>query len=429
VKEPVHIVHITPHLGGGVGKALSTLVAAQKGSGFAHTFLLLEQPRKKQFLDALAGLGARIEFLSRDNLVWELLSAADIVQLEWWNHPATFEFLCRNELPPMRLLVWSHVSGLHTPIIPRGLLEAAHRFVFTSPCSFQAPVVAGLDEKCRARLGVVSSGVGLAAPRPRRLRSDNLLRAGYIGSLNFSKLHPNYVKYLAAVDMPNFKVTIWGDPQNRDVLLEQCCQAGKPEMMEFAGYTTDVADELAALDIFVYLLNPYHYGTAENALLEAMSAGVVPIVLANPAERVIVRNGETGYVVDTVLSFAETIQYLYENPAERVRIGTNAARWVAARFAPENMGQGMGEEYSRIGSAAKRRVEFQKIFGRNPSDWFLSFQGIDENYSMRILRQCHDIFLQHNVLEPSKGSLSHFCNKFPNDTQLMCWKKMAEQER
>jgi glycosyltransferase involved in cell wall biosynthesis len=59
------------------------------------------------------------------------------------------------------------------------------------------------------------------------------------------------------------------------------------------------------------LLNPYHYGTAENILLEAISAGVVPIVLNNPAEMALVEDRKNGFIVSGVKDFSDLISKLW----------------------------------------------------------------------------------------------------------------------
>ena len=208
----------------------------------------------------------------------------------------------------MRLLVWCHVSGLHTPIIPRGLVEVAMRFLFTSVCSFKAKNLSSLDKEKRSRLGVVSSGVGFSNLGSRVFIEGSQLQFGYMGSLNFSKLHPQFINFLSEVRIPNFKLNIWGDDLYKDKLISKCYEIGNPNLIQFKGYTTQPAATLSALDVFVYLLNPTHYGTAENALLEAMSLGVIPIVLNNAAETSIVENGVNGLVVRDPKEFAAAIE-------------------------------------------------------------------------------------------------------------------------
>jgi len=60
VEKKLKILHILPHLGGGVGKALSSLVIGATGSKIDHAFLLLEQPEKKQFLERIKELGCKV---------------------------------------------------------------------------------------------------------------------------------------------------------------------------------------------------------------------------------------------------------------------------------------------------------------------------------------------------------------------------------
>ncbi len=426
--QPAHIVHLTPHLGGGIGKTLLTLAEAQRGPGFAHSFLILERPEKTQFLDRLRALGCRVELADdAPGAARALLASADIVQLEWWNHPATFAFLCGTELPAMRLLAWCHVSGLGTPRIPRGLFEAAGRVLFTSACSLQSETVAALDEATRRRIGVVSSGVGLAEPRARIADPKGRLRVGYVGSLNFSKLHPRFVDFLAAVDLPDFAVRVWGDVQNRELLLDQCRRAGKSGLLDFAGYTTDVAEALASLDVIAYLLNPHHYGTGENALVEAMSAGVVPVVLGNPAESVLVEDGRSGVVVDGPRAFAAAIRRLAGNPLERHRLGRNAAERTASRFTPRAMGDAMAAQYRELLGCEKRSIDFRRTLGTEPAQWFLACQEGGADFARRIPDMAHDPFDRHNLFEPSKGSLTHFCTRFPADARLRAWQDLARE--
>ena len=228
----------------------------------------------------------------------EAISAADIVQLEWWHHPVVAGWLCSGIHPEMRLVIWSHVSGLHPPEILPGFVDIPHRFLFTSPCSLEHPSLAHRflrpDPKYDA---VFSSGGFDDFPEPPRRTYAGPTRAGYVGTLNFAKLHPRFLDYIAAVNVPGFTVALVGDPTTAAALQAQAGRLGITDSLEIRGYKSDVIGELARFDIFPYLLNPLHYGTTENALLEAMAMGVVPIVLDNPAERHIVRNGETGLII------------------------------------------------------------------------------------------------------------------------------------
>ena len=117
------VLHITPHLGGGVGKAHAALRGAMPGE-VDQTYVLLEAPRDTRYADLIAEQGGRIVIADNLDQVAALAGAADIVQFEFWNHPRLFECLARCDFPAMRSVFWSHISGLFQPLIP---LEAHRR--------------------------------------------------------------------------------------------------------------------------------------------------------------------------------------------------------------------------------------------------------------------------------------------------------------
>ncbi|MDY0167589.1 MAG: glycosyltransferase [Thermoguttaceae bacterium] len=420
----LQVLHIAAHLGGGVGKALSGLVGQSNlfGSRVRHTIVVLEKPEKHQYCEQIRQSGGEVSVCPSAGELADLVEAADVVQLEWWNHPATLRCLCQQPLPAMRLLVWCHVSGLHTPIIPPRLPGVSQRFLFTSPCSYQGLDRLGLPDGIRERLGVVFSSGGFdGLPRPSQYET-NPLAVGYIGSLNFAKLHPCYIDFLAAVRMPDFTVRLIGDALNLEALQQRCEKAGKPGLLEFRGYTTDIAGELQSINTLAYLLNPSHYGTTENGLLEAMAVGIVPIVLDNPAEKCIVEDGRTGLVVTSPAEFADAVELLHQNPRQRNRLGRQAAESVRTRFTANRMESSLKAHYHEILRLEKMAIEFDTVFGAEPADWFLASQEepdwfLEERWSER-----HAIARRHYALfETTKGSVFHFRRYFPDDSRLARW--------
>ncbi|MDH5358766.1 MAG: glycosyltransferase, partial [Gammaproteobacteria bacterium] len=280
----MNVLHLTPHMGGGVGRALLG-VASNVNNGIEHSFICLEKPEKKQFLEAIRELGCKVLVAPSRTKIIEQIEASDIVQLEWWRHPATIECLSHLSSISMRLVVWCHVSGLYNEIIPEQLLKSSARFLLTSACSLQSTQIQLLSSEEKERLAIVHSNGGLEAwPMSSACDEHEPLAVGYIGSLNFAKLHPNYVDFLASVAIDDFKISLIGDLTNQDVLQHQAISLNKPKLLNFVGYVEDVPTALSKINVLAYLQNPTHYGTNENALLEAMAMGIVPVVLNNPAE-------------------------------------------------------------------------------------------------------------------------------------------------
>ena len=353
------------------------------------------------------------------------------MQLEWWHHPVVAGWLCSGIHPEMRLVIWSHVSGLHPPEILPGFVDIPHRFLFTSPCSLERPSLAHRflrpDPKYDA---VFSSGGFDDFPEPPRRTYAGPTRAGYVGTLNFAKLHPRFLDYIAAVNVPGFTVALVGDPTTAAALQAQAGRLGITDSLEIRGYKSDVIGELARFDIFPYLLNPLHYGTTENALLEAMAMGVVPIVLDNPAERHIVRNGETGLTHYVPSSFAEAVKHLAENPGKLQMLSENASRDIRQRFSLHHTADNLEKHYRSVLPEPKRTIDFRPLFGTEPACWFRSCMGSE---SWRFTDDPKSAQSPagttpgpHYLYEETKGSVFHYSSTFPGDVRLRRWAEHLE---
>jgi len=257
-------------------------------------------------------------------------------------------------------------------------------------------------------------------------KSDEPLMAGYLGSLNFAKLHPRYVEFLAAIDLPDFTIRMIGDIVSRDVLEKQSREAGHPDMFEFRGYTADVASELADINILPYILNPQHYGTTENALLEAMSMGVVPIVLNNPAERALVINRKTGLIVRTPQEFGDAVTWLANHPESRQRIAREAAQSIRNNFVVRKMSEAFNRHYTSSCEVDKTVIPFTTIFGKSPAEWFLACQRHPEYFTTDYKLSLIDEFTLPGLIEQSKGSIFQYHKYFPKEERLSQWAQRLE---
>src|SRR5664279_5998383 len=150
------ILHVTPHLGGGVGKAHAALSSALPKEAVQQTFLRLEEPQNRRYADMIEAGGARVMVADGLDQVARLAGAADIVQFEFWNHPRLFECLAQAAFPAMRSVFWSHISGLSKPLIQPGLIKEAGRFVFTTEASRAIASIGLLLEATRKKIAVIN---------------------------------------------------------------------------------------------------------------------------------------------------------------------------------------------------------------------------------------------------------------------------------
>lgn len=423
MNQQLKVLHITAHLGGGVGKALSGLV--QSASDISHIIVCLERPEKLQFVKKIKDSGTDVILAPSQLELKTLINDADIVQVEWWGHPALMATLCASTpLPAMRLLLWCHVSGLHTPIIPKALIQATHKCLFTSPCSLEMDNVQSLSSEEKNRLGIIYSAGGIDELPTPTFNSKEPLSAGYIGSLNFAKLHPDFVNFLAQIPLPDFRVKMIGDLTNKEILERQGQEAGFAGIFDFRGYCSDIVRELTTINIMPYILNPVHYGTTENALLEAMAMGIVPIVLDNPAEKCLIKHKQTGLIIQNPYEFGKAVAWLQEHPEERVRIGQTASETVRKRFMTTSMQKSFSTCYKDLLFLEKKLISFRDILGHEPPLWFLSLQQDPDFFeSGKDKLPRHDDFSLYGLIEQSKGSVFHYSRFFPQDSRLKQWKK------
>jgi len=387
------ILHVTPHLGGGVGKAHAAIAAAMP-KDVHQTFLLLEAPRDRRHADALAAGGATVAVAETLDDVARQAAEADIVQFEFWNHPRLFECLARTGFPVLRSVFWSHISGLFRPLIPPRLVAAADRFVFTTDASLALP---GLGA---ARVAVVNSGFGFAAP-PRAQRDTP--RIAYLGTVDPVKMHPGFFDAIDALE-DDCQVSIWGAPSIH--ALKAALGMRHARRIGLFGETDRPQDALTQADIFFYPLQPEHYGTAENALVEAMSIGLVPVVLDNPAEATIVRHGETGLVARAIEDCPALLRTLMTDKALRERLSANAAAHIAATRTPARSADAFVALWRGLLAQAPQRPDFAAAVGATPADWFLATQGA--TWSPPLVPD----------LTAAKGTLTHFQHVFDGDASL-----------
>jgi glycosyltransferase involved in cell wall biosynthesis len=402
------ILHITPHLGGGVGKAHAALSAALP-KGIAQTFLLLEEPRDRRYADLIVDAGADVVTARDLGQVAAAARAADVVQFEFWNHPRLFECFARTQFPAMRTAFWSHVSGLFRPIIQPGLIEAAQRFVFTTEASLAIPAVAKLSAAARRKIGVINSGFGFADAPERASREGTAPRIAYLGTVDFVKMHRGFFAAIDRLEGDNIRVSVWGDA-DPDGEVAVCARAMvHPERVQFGGPTATPIAALSAADIFFYPLAREHFGTAENALVEAMSLGLVPVVLDNPAEAAIVSDGETGFVARSIAECTTILQKLLSAPDLRERISRNAARFAARHRTAAQSAAAFAALWQAMLEEPKTACNFRRIVGDSPANWFLATQCLPGEAW---------ISERADAGAPAKGTLAHFAKTFPRDASL-----------
>jgi glycosyltransferase involved in cell wall biosynthesis len=424
-------------MGGGVGKILSGIAkhAAVNGDEYQHKILMLEKPEKNQFVDICIKNDIDIHVSSDLLQIQRLIKDADMVQLEWWHHPKMCEFLFNFPSIPMKLIIWSHVSGCNYPVLPFAFIKIPHKFMFTSYYSLENPYWSNAQKQYVTKNCVVINSSGdFNNVENISIAQRDTFNIGYVGTLNYSKLHPDFVSYCASIDIPNSCFIIVGDNENQKIIEKEAENRGILDKFEFVGFTNDVNKELSRFDVFAYPLNPEHFGTTENALLEAMAAGIPVVALNQCAEKYLIQHMETGLLADNLDHCAELVKYLYNNPDERKRIGENAKEYIHSNYSLKNNIFKMKNIYEEVMSVNTKIFQFDDVFGNETYQWFLSCLGPDrqlfeDSINPEFIKD-KEKYLQvknkiqnckHILKERNKSSIKQFSRYFKYDKKLQYW--------
>jgi glycosyltransferase involved in cell wall biosynthesis len=325
------VLHLLPHSGGGVGAVLRALLEAElrESTSTIPSIASLERLNETTryhfnalgipWVDCIAMKSGFEKFAA-------LVKRADIVMVHWWNHPLLMRLLFQG-LPPSRLVLWSHVNGFAAPqsFFPE-LFELPDRFVFATKASLQSPVVQELPHELRRKLCVIRSCAGIPADAVKPCNKDGPFQFGYVGTVEPAKMHPDFLELCASAKIPT-QCIVAGGPAH-DELRSQAEHLGIGNQFDILGPVDDPRPIFRRLHAFAYPLNPAHYGTGEQVLVEAMAYGAVPVVFANPPEKALIRHGETGLITNTAEEFTNALCFLADNPAERERLAVAGRRFV-----------------------------------------------------------------------------------------------------
>jgi glycosyltransferase involved in cell wall biosynthesis len=140
----------------------------------------------------------------------------------------------------------------------------------------------------------------------------------------------------AATQIPEAQFVLAGDGPLRSTLEAQARSLGLEERVTFLGHRTDIADLLAACDVFVL---PSLYEGLPLSILEAMAARkpVIATNIGGTVEAVI--DGETGELVPPAdpIALAAAIRSVVSDHALAQRLGAAGRRRVEQEFSAASM--------------------------------------------------------------------------------------------
>ncbi len=422
----VRILHIIDKLSGaGPTRAIISLAKIQRELGlpYKHTAVTLNREAYPYARILAKQAGLEVILGPEEAAVWELAAAADIVQLHFWNTPQLYDLL-RGPWPACRLLIWLHIDGEHAPqVVTQPLLDFADCLAATSPLTLASPQMDTIWQAgCTAVIEPPDDFERLVGFEARAHDSFNI---GYIGTVNFGKLHPDFAALCAAVDVPGARFILCGGENDR--LRQQVTELGIAERFEFKGFVENIRTELERFDVFGYPLRTDTYATAEKSLREAMFAGIPPVVFPHGGIKHLVIDGQTGFVVHSDAAYAAAITELYHNPAKRRMLGENAQAYAREHFTPQKPARQFDEQYQKMMKRPKRErrwsgvsreapgaARFVEAMGDAAPQFAQSMRGPDSQAEA-------EIGDASPLLSGGEGGFIQYRNQYPNDPFLRFW--------
>ena len=409
------ILNVAVHCGGGIGTTMKNFFDNDKDNQHTMACLNPDDPRSEE-------ISIPVYYDLRNNipLLNNLIIENDIVLLYWYNNPLYYEWLINNPLPPCRFIIWSQANCLFLPYaIPSKLVDMCDRFIIDSHVTTESTDYEILTKKQKNKFDMIWSSADMTKFQNVKRVPHDTFNIGYAGTIDFSsKLHPDFIEMCSKINIPNAKFIICSSGPDIDKLKNQVKEKGIEDKFLFTGRVDDLSVWFAQMDIFGYPLKPDHYGTCEQVLGEAMSAGVVPVVLNNPPERYIIDDDFNG-VITTYDEYALTIEALYHDKSSMARLSENAKKSAFNTYSVDTMIKKWNIEF--VFEMLVPKIE-RKWFWSG-SEIFKESLGIHKNIfegndRMRIV-DAYRKFSQFN--SESKGSIRQYAHVFPEDKQLKEW--------
>lgn len=309
------ILSVTSHAGGGLGNVILNWATHTDN----QAIVCLDYANEKARRTCDNNVVWMFDYMSQKHgklcdMIWE----ADIVVVHYYDSPFILDFLSK-PLPDCRMVAWCHKRFE----VPANILAYFDLFIDTSPIQAHGRYIWSVGDMTPFR-----------EIKPKPHKGFNI---GYVGTVDFKKLHSHFLLMLhhIGLNIPTARFTIIGENKITPLIRYPWILDG--HRYKFIGKVDNPADYFADIDIMGYPLRADHFGTCEQVLGEAMSAGVVPVVMANPCEKLIVHHMYNGLVSLDENEYVDNIKLLYDNKELRTELSENAKVFAKELYSTETM--------------------------------------------------------------------------------------------
>lgn len=429
-RPPTACLHLLPRfIGGGPERSVVALHRQLAGRHGPVTAMVLDTPMSPSLLAEAHACGIDVIGQPAADAVAEAVSAAEVVVVHYWNHPALARLLHELALPPARVIVWAHVLGTTEPqILPAELARFADGLVLTNP------------ESRRSELGVAATAEGLpievvSSPLDETLlaglhrRVHDGLVVGYLGSFSDAKLHPRAVEVLVAAlraadeaGVDGVRLELVGSGGDPVALRARFAAAGIGDRVVVHGPTTDVAAVLGGFDVFAYPVRVDSYATSDRTVQEAMWSGLPVVMFDGAVARHLLGDADgAGVAVGSEAEFVAAVAELLVDAERRDVLGGRAAASAAARLHPAAAATRFTALVDTLAAGRRRSRRRFADEATSAAELFVATLG------ERGVRYADDaaVAKQPPIVAATEGGVFHYRNSFPDDPVLDRWARLV----
>lgn len=345
-ERPIRVAHLVDTLEiGGAERQLVTVATGVERARVEPTVICLT--RKGPFEAALAAAGVPVHLIGKRHKlgVQALLRLRRLLRRERPDILQTWMFTCNlyGRLAATGLPITVLASEVAAdPTKSRTRLAVDRWLAKTTPAFYvnSRTVADFYHAKCGIaleKLVVIPNGVEVSDVEPVPRQALGVPADGYLvgcaGRLSVEKGFDRVIEALAQPELRQRRIhlVLAGEGPMREALTALAARLGVADRVRLLGYRDDLPRVLRALDTFV--LASVHEGMP-NALMEAMAQGVPCIVTPVGGVAELVRNGESGVVIDRSAAepIAQAIVKLMDTPTMAARLGQAGRRRMQESF-------------------------------------------------------------------------------------------------
>lgn len=420
------------------GATISTLALAGALAipGTSFTLVILGESSTDLEQEARAA-GIRVIRHDQTEDAGGAIAEADLVHVQFWNTPAMYEWL-RASQPPMRLLMTLHVAGdCPAQVISQPLLEFADWIAPTTAYTLELPAFQNLNPAQRARARVIlptsSKPTADVAVPPH-----STIRIGYAGTVDFVKLHPRFIELCTGVQAVRAQFPVAGAGAGYKTLRRQAEALGASERFEWLGFLTEIFRGLATFDVLGYPIRRETYATSDLILQEAMWIGVPPVILGHGALPYLIQDGVNGIVARDTSAYVQALNFLCDNKAERLKLGSNARAYAREHFGSDKSALQLSALYDEAMQLPKRERAWQHPTAPAP---FQGAHALIESFgtqaapylkSLTATTSAEYLSAEQEIANASPsevnawgGGILDYSRAYPQDAMLRLWAGLA----